>query len=61
MDGTNTWSELVKPIVARFEVAAAIQQNTTFNADGSAAMAKLMKIMAAKLDEAVVIIERDSK
>lgn len=48
-----TWAEAVKPLVVRFEIAAAFRQEAVWNARGSEAMAILLKEMAKRLDLAV--------
>jgi hypothetical protein len=48
-----TWSVLVSPVVRKFEVAAAFNMETTFNAKGSLALGSLLQTMADKLDFAV--------
>jgi len=50
----QTWSEAVAPIVAKFEVAAALDMTASWNAVGSRATGKLMKEMARRLDEDAV-------
>mgnify|MGYP001359785333 CR=1 FL=1 len=45
-----SWLEACKPIIERFEVAAAFNQNAVHNAEGSRAVGKLMRAMAARLD-----------
>lgn len=57
-DETVTWVEVVKDIVAKFDVAAAFGQNTTFNSIGSRAMATLINDMAKKLDLAIETLEQ---
>ena len=44
------WSELVKPMVDRCEVAAKFGMNATWNPDGAAALGELIKTMAKTLD-----------
>jgi len=51
-DEKTTWAEVVGPIVARFQVAGALQQKVTFSHEGCNAMAKLMASMARRLDNA---------
>lgn len=46
------WSELAKPIVQKCEVAAAFGKEVCWNAKGAAALGKLVKEMAEKLDKA---------
>ncbi len=48
------WSEAVAPIVAKFEVAAALDMTASWNAVGARATGKLMKEMARRLDEDAV-------
>jgi hypothetical protein len=48
----STWAEIVGPIVARFQVAGALQQSVRFDHEGCNAMAKLMASMARRLDNA---------
>lgn len=48
-----TWLEVVGPIVRRFEVASAMNASAVFNADGSKAVASLLKKMATLLDEEI--------
>jgi hypothetical protein len=50
---TKTWTQVVAPLVRRFEVAAAINGQAVWNAKGSAAMAKVITEMATKLDTAI--------
>ena len=49
----KTWLESVQPLLVKFEVAGALNGVTTFNSDGSKALANLLKTMAIKLDCAV--------
>lgn len=50
----STWSAAVAPIVAKFEVAAALDLTASWNATGARAAGKLMKEMARRLDEDAV-------
>lgn len=49
----ETWASIIQPHVRRFEVAAAVGGQATYNATGSAAMAKLLREMADKTDQAI--------
>lgn len=49
----STWMDMVQPLVQRFEVAAKFDQQAVHNAQGSDAIAKLMKAMAGRLDYVV--------
>lgn len=49
----GTWTELVEPLVARFDVAANFGGNAVHNPDGSAALAELFREMASRLDKSV--------
>lgn len=48
-----TYLELLGPSIRRFEVAAAMGLNATWNPTGSAAMAKLLKETAMMFDHHV--------
>lgn len=52
-DKPHTWSEIVAPIVKRYEVGAQFGFNVTYNPAGCAAVGALLKDMARKLDYAV--------
>lgn len=47
------WSAALIPIVRKFDIAAKFGQCACWNAEGSAALAKLLTEMALKLDAAV--------
>jgi|GEM_PF-6153548 len=49
----ETWASIIQPHVRRFEVAAAVGGQATYNATGSVAMAKLLREMADKTDQAI--------
>jgi len=49
----RSWLEVMGPHIRRFEVAAKFGQNATYNATGSAAMARLIKKMATIIDEEI--------
>lgn len=49
--GAENWSAAVAPIVAKFEVAAALDLTASWNATGARAVGQLMKEMARRLDE----------
>lgn len=51
------WSEMVAPIVAKCEVAAAFGQEVCWNARGAEAIGKLLKQMASHLDAALAAPE----
>jgi hypothetical protein len=44
------WREMVEPIVKKCRLAETLEMNTTFNPDGSKALAALLERMAAELD-----------
>ena len=46
----DTWSEILAPIVAKFEVGAKFGNGVFFNVKGCEALSKLLKEMAQKLD-----------
>lgn len=54
----STWTEVMAPHVQRFEVASAVGGSAVYNAEGSKAMAVLIRDMAAKLDRAIAFIEQ---
>jgi hypothetical protein len=54
---SGTWADLVKPLVARFEVAEKLGQEAVHNAEGSAAIAELLREMARKLDLSIATAE----
>lgn len=47
------WIEMVQPIVKKCRLAIALDMNTSFNLDGSAALADLLEKMAERLDKAL--------
>lgn len=49
----GTWSEMVEPLVARFDVAANFGGDAVHNSEGSAAIAELLREMSARLDRSV--------
>lgn len=61
------WRELIQPQISRFEVAAAFNGDVKFNAEGSKAMANLLKEMARIIDdeidkrEQVLIVEKKAQ
>lgn len=52
------WIEMVEPIVKKCRLAVALDMNTSFNLDGSKALADLLEKMAQTLDEALAESER---
>jgi hypothetical protein len=52
----GSWLDCVGPLIQRFEVAAAFDQDAVLNAVGSRALAQIMADMAKKLDFAVVAL-----
>ena len=55
------WTEATKLLVQRFEIAGAGFGYAVHNSDGSAAIAKLMKTMAMKLDGAIAAIQQPAR
>lgn len=56
----KTWSEIIQPIVAKCEVAAAFEKEVFWNAEGAKALGKLIKEMARLLDDearATIIVQ----
>lgn len=51
-DPTPTWLEICAPIVKRCEVAAAVNGQAVWDAQGARALGKLIKSMAMQLDNA---------
>ncbi len=49
----GTWTDAVTPLIGRFELAAKFDANAVHNGDGSAALAELLRNMAAALDRCV--------
>lgn len=47
------WIEMVQPIVKKCRLAIALDMNTSFNMEGSMALADLLEQMAQRLDEAL--------
>ena len=54
-EAQGPWSTIVDPIAARYEVAAFIGGTTVYNAEGSAAMAKILRRMALIIDTEIKI------
>lgn len=50
---TKPWAELVRPIVKKCRLAVALEMNTSFNMDGSTALADLLEKMAAVIDDEI--------
>lgn len=48
-----TWTDVMMPHIRRFEVAAKFGKSAVYNPTGSAAMAKLIRKMAAIIDAEV--------
>lgn len=46
----TSWHDVIDPIAARFEVAAAFGFDTVHNADSSKAIAKILRDMARIID-----------
>ena len=44
------WRDMVEPVVKKCRLAETLEMNTTFNPDGSKALAALLERMAAELD-----------
>lgn len=53
MSERTTWGDVVAPLVARFDVAAAFNQHSYFNVEGSRALSALLREMARLLDDKV--------
>ncbi|WDI31573.1 hypothetical protein PUV54_16600 [Hyphococcus flavus] len=53
MSEAAKWIDIVRPVLGKFEVAGALGLRTVWNAKGSAAVGKLIREMATKLDRAV--------
>lgn len=53
MSDHTTWAEVMAPHVERFEVAAAFESEIVWNAEGAAAMAKLLKALIRAADRPV--------
>lgn len=47
---SKEWREMVEPIVKKCRLADTLEMNTTFNSDGSKALAGLLERMADELD-----------
>jgi hypothetical protein len=52
----DEWKLMVAPIIAKLQLSTTLNMDTTFNADGSAALAKVLEAMASKLDIAVAMV-----
>ena len=52
-NAAGAWLEAVKPLVARFDIAAKFEADAVHNGTGAAAIAELMRQMAVRLDAAV--------
>lgn len=50
---SGAWLELMEPHIRRFEVAGKFGGSAIYNSVGSAAMAKLIRKMAAIIDEEI--------
>lgn len=50
----GTWSAVTEPLVGRFDVASKFGGDAVHNAEGSMALAELLRAMASKLDNACV-------
>lgn len=50
---TKPWAALVRPIVKKCRLAVALDMNTSFNMDGSTALADLLEKMAATIDDEI--------
>jgi hypothetical protein len=44
------WQLRVAPLIAKLQLSATLNMNTTFNTEGSAALAKVLQCMAKDLD-----------
>lgn len=44
------WTKLLQPTIAKLEVGSVFGDSVVFNRDGAAALGKLLKEMAEKLD-----------
>lgn len=53
---SGSWATCVEPLIARFDVAAQFGGDAVHNAEGSRALAELLRSMAAKLDRAVTCV-----
>lgn len=53
MSEPTTWLEVMLPNIRRFEVAAAIDGRACWNAEGSKAMAQLLRKMCGVIDEEI--------
>lgn len=61
MADKGTWMEIVEPLVARCEVAAAFNGQAVWNAEGAAALGKILKGMAMRLDGVIAQMEREER
>lgn len=52
-DAEKPWAGMVAPIVRKCRLAVTLDMNTSFNIDGSKALADLLEKMAQRLDEAL--------
>jgi hypothetical protein len=55
MSEQQSWAELVKPIVRKCRLAAMLKMETRFNADGAAALAKVIEDMANIIDTEIAV------
>jgi hypothetical protein len=51
----TVWKQLVQPIVRKCRLAATLNMETRFNADGSLALAKVLEDMANLIDNEIAV------
>lgn len=61
MPESKPWAEVVEPVVKKFKLSTTLGMNTTFNPEGSAALADLLVQMAKLIDEEITTRKKNNK